>query len=473
MLSLLVHLLREWKISRTELLLQHVNITITVTLLFVIISDGSAQSFIIIDTLYDITTGGTDTRSVIDINTCFLVENTVPSNPTGVSFHPLDMTVTGVSGINIPVSLSIDADSVGNMIPDDVVVYNFWWLFATPGVGPQFYPEVAAKGIATDYSYESYLIGNYVSHIDDINDIVTPLGQLPLNRRPKAQMTYREGSFYYPSVNNELIQLKIAGSNYWMRSLGNLPDTLNYGCIFSIPHKCDSTDTYIIHHDPDVGGTVYLLDIPSLTLTQHCTIPNKPSAAAHDGENTLPPCDPLHLDLSLQNSTTFNRYDSLCSGTIFPLDEDLQLSPDLEFDSLVVLLQNPLDDPNEFISISASHPEVLINILGSTQITLASTGFTKSGPLLEVLASLSYTNDAVTPTLGQRNIEITAYHPHYGNTSSSVFIEVTNDGTEQIIPMLTEPSCFGEDNGLIDLSLASADSFQVVWENGSANLPYS
>ncbi|MEL7251402.1 MAG: hypothetical protein AAFY76_11295 [Cyanobacteria bacterium J06649_11] len=191
-----------------------------------------AQDFYIIDTLYDVTTGGTDTRSVIDINTCTLSENTVTSNPTGVSFHPIDMTSTGVSGINIPVSLSIDADPTGNTIPDNVVVYNFWWLFATPGVGPPFAPEAAAKGIATDYNYESYLIGDYVSHVDDLNDIVTPLGLLPANQRPKGQMTYREGSFYYPSINNELIQLKIADSNYWMRSLGNLPDTLNYGGIF-------------------------------------------------------------------------------------------------------------------------------------------------------------------------------------------------------------------------------------------------
>ncbi|MEL6831602.1 MAG: gliding motility-associated C-terminal domain-containing protein [Bacteroidota bacterium] len=446
---------------------------ILVLLIIVVpIDKTQAQDFYIMDTLSVPPLYIETRRIILDLNTCDLSTTTSDFNLSTLPFRPIDMTATGEIGINIPVSMWIDYDESVNSFPEDVIAYSYWVPFATSGVGPAFAPENAPKGLATDYDFESYLVGDYLSHINDVDDIVTPLGLLPINQRPKGQMTYREGSFYYPSVSDELIQLKVAGSSYWIRSLGNLPDSLNYGGIFSIPHTCDSTATYLIHHDPDVGSTLYHLDVPIVSLTEHCTIPYKPSAAAHVGENTLPPCDPLQLDLSLQNATTLNQYDSICSGTIFPLDEHLQLSPNLEFDSLVVTLQNPLDNPNELINISASHPEVLLNVLSTTQITLASTGFTKAGPLLEVLASLSYTNDAANPTLGQRIVEVTAYHPHYGTTSSSILIEVTNDGTEMVIPMLTEPSCFGESDGLIDLNLASSDSFHVVWENGSEDLPY-
>jgi gliding motility-associated-like protein len=429
-----------------------------------------SQDFYIIDTLYNGMTIGTDTRSIIDINTCELSTITTDINPIGVWFHPLDMTVTGESGIGIPISLAIDDDPTGNNIPENVVVYNFFILFGTPGVGPTFFPETAAKALATDYNFESYLVGDYLSHIDDINDVVTPLGMLPPGQKPKGQMTFREGSFYYPSVNNELIQIKVAGTDFWMRSLGSLPDTINYGGVFSIPYACDSTDTYVIHHNPDGDATIYHLAIPSLVLTQHCTIPNKPSAAAHDGENTLPDCSNYALDLDLNNPTELNRYDSLCTGTISLLDNQIQLSPDLEFDSITITLQNPIDNPNELLSVTDTHPEVVIDGQNSERITLASTGFTKAEPLLEVLASLNYTNN--TPTLGQRIIEVVAFHPYYGTVTAFIYLEVTTTGTANIMAALSEPSCFSSADGSIDLNITGTESYALIWDNGDTDPLY-
>jgi len=98
-------------------------------------------------------------------------------------------------------------------------VYSSFIPFGTPRTGPRFAPETSPRGISTDYRHNSFFIGNYVSRIEEPIDRVTALGELPASMRPKGQMTFREGSFYYPSVNNELIQLKIAEPNYWIRSL--------------------------------------------------------------------------------------------------------------------------------------------------------------------------------------------------------------------------------------------------------------
>lgn len=440
--------------------------TIVLICLFLFSNHLKSQDFYIIDTVYAPPLFAETSRKIINLNTCELSTTTSDFNPLIIAFRPLDMTITGESGISIPVSLFIDYDPIINNVPENVIVYNFWSPFITPGIGPIFTPEVTPKGIATDYNFESYLIGDYLSHVDDINDVVTPLGMLPLLQRPKGQMTYREGSFYYPSINNELIQLKTSGTgpDYWIRSLGNLPDTLNYGGIFSIPFSCDSTDTYLIHHDPNRGSTLYHLDIPSVTLTEHCTMPHKPSAAAYDGENTLPDCNNYVLDLDINNSVELNRYDSICTGTISLLDNEIQLSPDLEFDSITITLQNSMDTPNELLSVTATHPEVIIAGQNSEHITLSSTGFTKADPLLEVLASLSYTNN--NPTLGQRIIEVTSFHPHYGSVTAFIYLEATTTGNASIAAVLNEPNCFGNADGSISLNITGTTTYDLSWEDG-------
>lgn len=429
---------------------------------------AKTQDFYMLDSFYTVWSGVGDNRTIIDLNTCELSTTTtdVATNYAGIGFRALDITVTGEIGINTPVSLYIDVDLPNNIIPDGVIGYHAWLLFGTALEGPSFAPETNPIGIATDYAFESYFVGDYVSHIDDIDDIVTPLGLLPAAQRPKGQMTYREGSFYYPSVNDELIQLKVSGDHFWTRSLGSLPDTLNYGGIFSIPYSCDSTATYVLHHDPNRGSTLYHLAIPSVTLSQHCTMPYKPMAAAYDGENSLPPCNPIVLDLDI-NAATLNRVDTICSGTIFPLDDQIQLSPSLEFDSLVIHLQNPIDNLSEEINITATHPEVLVQLNSAHQITLVSTGFTREAPFLEVLASLSYSNNAASPSLGERIIDITAYHPHYGSSMSHLFITLADVGSLNVEPELTTPSCFGDANGTIDLLLPTAQNYNLLWEDGS------
>jgi gliding motility-associated-like protein len=430
----------------------------------------AAQNFYLIDTLWEATTIGIHNRKVIDINTCELgIDPDGLPNPIGVPYSAPDITFTGQSGPGIPEGLQIDDDPVNNPLLASRIVFSYYWPFGTPNSGPLYLPETSPKGISVDYNSTPYLVGEYLSYMENLSADVTTIDLLPPSFRPKGQMTFREGSFYYPSIENELVQLKVAGEDYWLRTVGSLPDTLNYGGIFSIPHSCDSTTTYVLHHDPQNGSTMYVLDIPTMTLEEHCTMPHKPNAAAYELESILPSCN-YALDLDLNNPNELNRYDSLCTGTISLLDNQIQLSPDLEFDSITITLQNSVDNPNEVLSVTATHPEVMIDGQNSERITLASTGFTKAGPLLEVLASLNYTND--NPTLGQRIIEVVGHHPFYGTVAAFIYLEVTTTGTANIMAALSEPSCFSSADGSIDLNITGTESYALIWDNGGTDPLY-
>ena len=250
---------------------------LSLSLLFIcFISPLQAQDFYLIDTLYNIWTGGTHNRTVININTCNIsTTSTELFNPTGVTHSAPDMTFTGLSGPGQVLSLQFDNDP-NNLVPDDLIVFSATFPFGGALAGAPFAPETLPNGISVDYNLVPYLVGNHLSRINGVWAGVASLGLLPVNQRPKGQMTFREGSFYYPSVNNELIQLKIAGNDFWMRALGSLPDTLTYGGIFSVPVSCDSTNTYIIHHGPNWGCKMFLLDIIPLRSPSTVPCPTNP-----------------------------------------------------------------------------------------------------------------------------------------------------------------------------------------------------
>ena len=428
--------------------------------------DATAQEFYLIDTLSN-SSGHLQTRKVIDLNTCAINFNTTVGLPYGgIPIFPPDMTITGEGGVGIPVALMF---SLGNrdMIPDNVIVNNFFVPIASPSIGPPFAPETSPKGISTDYNHRSYLVGNGLTAVDGIAQTTTYLGNLSPAFRPRGQMTFREGSFYYPSVSHELIQLKVgAGNDYYLRSVGPLPDTLNYGGLFSIPYSCDSTTTYLIHHDPLRGSTIFVLDIPSLTLTEQCQTPFKSISAAYDGENTLPPCN-WALDLATLDPSTIHRYDTICAGTLALLDTNISLLPLLEIDSITIEIRNPLDGSQESLSVSTAQPDVNTSPNGSHRLTLSSTGFTKSDALLSVLASLAYTNDALAPSVGERTLLVTAHHPYYGTQSAKIYLEVSA-GTLAAAVAQADPTCYGFSDGTITLDISGGQQpYQVGWSDGS------
>jgi gliding motility-associated-like protein len=196
-------------------------------------------------------------------------------------------------------------------------------------------------------------------------------------------------------------------------------------------------------------------------------MPHKPNAAAYQYESTLPPCNWL-LDLATHIDTTIHRYDTICSGTIALLDENIAVFPNLEFDSLSVAIQNSLDGMNEWVTVTNTAADVAISGNDSQQLTLASTGFTKGNAFLSVLRTLQYTNNAPLPTLGGRILLVTLYHPYYGELTAQIFVEVAASGSMVVDAEMNMPSCYGYQDGSIDLGISGGQApYSISWEDGS------
>ncbi len=441
--------------------------TLFVTLLVLCINPAQAQDFFIIDTTRSHISDNVDIdRRVIDLNTCSISTTTNEIPDAGYPANPPDMTVAG----GMPNSFFLSRGNFDNA-PDDLIGHSQFPIWAPNFVtGIPYAPETIPMGIAADYDRDVYMVGaRGLTYIDGPNLDANYIEDLPATFQPLGQMTFREGSFYYPSVNHQLIQLKVDDDhNYFIREIGTLPDTLIYGGLFSIPETCTTGTTYLIHRAPDRGSTMYELDISDASLIEHCEMSYKTISAAYDGENTLPPCDGYELDLAVSDDTEISRYDSICSGTIALLDSQITLSPNLEFDSITVIIENPLDGSAEWLSTSITHPEVILTGNDTDSLTLASTGFTKTGPLLEVLANLTYTNIALNPEEGQRRIQVTAHHPFHGQVSAYIFLDVVA-GTLNITEQLIEPSCYDDSDGSIELQISGTVDYELNWEDGETN----
>ncbi|RMF02798.1 MAG: gliding motility-associated C-terminal domain-containing protein [Bacteroidetes bacterium] len=207
---------------------------------------------------------------------------------------------------------------------------------------------------------------------------------------------------------------------------------------------------------------MYKLDIPSLELTQHCTMPFKPMSAAFEGENTLPPCDWL-LDLDTQNDTTLVRYDTICSDALHILDEDILLTPNLEFDSLVIQITNPLDGMAESLTLSGDDSEVSLRGNDSQRIVLASTGFTKGSQMLALLPNLTYINSASIPTIGWRYIDVILYHPFHGELTARIALYISSGNNDE--SRYEAQSCEGTSIEVAGLSYRRDTIFQLLLAN--------
>lgn len=406
-------------------------------------------------------------RRVINLENCQIdyFNNEVGPPGAEINFSSADITVTG----GTPTTLFISRGPLDNY-PDNILTYSQIILVGAPNsIGFSCLPETFPMGIANDYQRRAYLVGDGLSAVDGVTRVSTYLADLPPAYRPAGQMTFREGSFYYPTEGHQWAELRVGANNdHYIRTFGSLPDTLTYAGLFTVPHTCDSSTTYLFHRDARHGATVYTVDLANGGgLAEHCRLPYFPLSTVYRDENVLPPCDRT-FDLDTRTAATVHRYDTLCTGTVGLLDGFTALQPDLQFDSITIELLDPRDVAQEWLTVPGALPDVSVSGSGTTRITLASTGFTRGAAMMMLLQGLQYTQAATMPTQGQRQVRVTVHHLYYGTLAANIFIEVT---TSQLAASATvsDPSCYGVPDGSIALAPSGGQQpYAVVWADGVA-----
>lgn len=418
----------------------------------------------------------------IDISTCEMVGQSIFYLGGGWADAMFPVDFTFIDRENSIFNYCLVVSGQEDRWPDDEIGYtsgaliNPWYFF-------EYAPELNPRGIAAvpnEVGFGTgYMVGTGVSFVRregaNLNltdgDTIFYVGDLPEAYHSAGQMTRHKESFYYPSVNHELVKFKAYPDTFFYESIGALPDSLVYGGLFSIPYSCDSATTYLAHRG-DSSTTFFVLDVETTELYWHCEIANYNSfSAMYPGEKDLPPCT-LTLDLLAGDFETLDRSDTLCSGSIALLDDDLHFSHELEYDSIVIEILNPLDGDDEYLTIDDGDPAVWLAGNNSHRLTIGSTGFTKVDEFLSVLASLQYTNDLPTPSEGERLIEVQPYHPHYAVDSANIVLLVGNNSTLSAQMQVQSTSCFMSSDGQVTVVPLSGNApYTVVWEDGSMGNP--
>lgn len=425
------------------------------------------NAFWVIDTIYvplPPFIGPVAYRHAIDLNTCSQSTNPVLFDAFfSIYGDYLDLTLPQMNS-------SFFTSGPGDAVPDHVLGMSIPPMY-NPASGPAFAPEIYPRAIASWYDNRIFFAGQGISYYTPATTASRYLGDLPLFFQPEGPMTLREGSFYYPNLGRQLVQLRVVGDTFYHRLLpAILPDTMNYGGILTIPHRCDSLVTYIIHRGASWGSRLFVLDVSDGTLTPRCPdFMYKMVTAAHRGENVTPPgCEPeFRLDL-LASSGTADRYDTICRGPHYLFDERSVLGASAAIDSIVLELLDTPDGLQESLEApNLSALQISPAGSGSSLLRLRCAGFPDTEAFREALRQVQYRHTAVAPTEGLRRIRFTIYYPHLPVQTATYYLSLSNEAL-RTNAALTPPRCYGGQDGTISLNPSGGSpAYQLSWADGA------
>ena len=276
------------------------------------------------------------------------------------------------------------------------------------------------------------LIGNVSSGADE-----SPLDTGPVYG---YGLTYRDGNLYYSNDmgiylmdredfdDNELI----IPTNF---------DELTYDAMVSLRLDCDSTVTYGFRWEP--FNSRYFLDMIDVEgqqiVTTGCEIPVRILSATSPLALAPPPC-PVVLDLDQDNSTApllDFQADTSCAPSSLPVvDGDAVFSSALGFvDSVRVTLADTPDGTAEALIFSGADS---IQSTGSGSSLLLTAPLRPGlGAWETALQALQYTNSAMPPQSGVRQVRFIAYAAN--NVS---------DTAVAYLPIYSSTPSAGEDSSL-------------------------
>lgn len=424
------------------------------------------NAFWVIDTIYiplPPFIGPEAYRRAIDLNTC--------SQSTDPTLYEAFFAVYGdYLDLTLPqLNRHFFVSGPGDGVPDNLLGTGVPYMY-NPQPGPAFAPEVYPRAIASWYDNRIFFAGQGISYYNPATTQSRYLGDLPLFFQPEGPMTLREGSFYYPNLGRQLVQLRMVGDTFYHRLLpAVLPDTMNYGGILTIPHRCDSLVTYIIHRGSSWGSRLFVLDISDGTLTPRCPdFTYKIMTAAHRGENVTPPgCEP-EFRLDALAASAPDRYDTICRGPHFLFDERSVLGASAAIDSIVLELLDTPDGPQESLEVpDLSALQISPAGSGGSLLRLRCAGFPDTEAFRQALRQAQYRHTSAAPTEGLRRIRFTLYYPHLPAQTATYYLSLSNEAL-RANAALTPPRCYGGQDGAISLHPSGGSpAYGVSWADGA------
>lgn len=327
--------------------------------------------------------------------------------------------------------------------------------------------DTLITGLACDYGGEVYAAGMGITRYDFASNTFQYVGDLPANMQAGGAFTFREGKYYLSTINNTLVEVDIENP---MNStiLASFPNEIPLiDGLLTYPHRCDSIITYAIGRSEN-GSTVYELSFDDFSLTEVCQTDAKIFAAAFDQECIVPPCE-MYVDLDSDGSSGAdqNNYisDNSCTTPISISDQDIDIFSLIDIDSIVIELTAILDGNLEYLEFAGTS-NLSANGSGTAKIVLVNLGTANTTDFEEAIRNIFYQNDALTPSIGNREINFQVHASVYNSTLSITTLQL-GDPSLQINATAESVDCFDGNDGRINLQAEGGmEPYLFQLENG-------
>lgn len=283
-----------------------------------------------------------------------------------------------------------------------------------------------AMGGGVFYSISSLLEQNDSLFLWDTNaDTVYTVGELPY--RPYGEMWMANGEVYYLSWQG-------SGPRRIIRINLSSPEDSDIALEFSADYVIYALTATAVgnvfigtensYYYP--GKHVVTLNLADGTINKYCRVP-KPASHGHlrglssmFEHSDVPYL--LRVDLDCDDSSgaagdnfNGNSMDCLTEGSVPITDDDIIMFIDARISTMTISVANPLDDPDEVLTISGGLNGIFAEGEGTSTLTLSSEGEAKISDFIEALKLIRYDNLALNPTAGLRHVEV-FFETESGNT---------------------------------------------------------
>jgi len=298
------------------------------------------------------------------------------------------------------------------------------------------------------------------------------IGSLPLAQQFPKSMTYRLGEYYIIDQQNDLVKININNPSE-VEVIATLQVPLDSDIAITTSHfTCDSVTTHIAVNDGGINR-LFTFDFEALSFSEICDHDIRVSGLASNLEPVIPPCD-VHLDLDIDDSSggINNNFiaDTVCKSSPSIIDFDFDLYSQLGFiDSIHIEISGGgLNAPDEILE-GTSNNLIAVNGSGSNSISLTNAGNATITDFESLLQTINYVNNTANLIEGNRTITFQIFSGMYASDISTTTVPISSLIINSSA-IVTEPDCYGDANGLIELSPSGGISpYTIEWYNGATD----
>lgn len=187
-------------------------------------------------------------------------------------------------------------------------------------------------------------------------------------------------------------------------------------------------------------------------------------------EHNLDPISDNYIDLDCNDSSgadeadfNSNPVDCLTEGGAPVNDDDVFIRAQARIQQLTVTIPDPVDDPEEFLEMSAMIPGITTVGSGTKMITLNNNGTAKIGDFIAALNLIRYFNEALHPTAGIRLVEVqfTTVNGDESNIANAYIEVIELENLE--VDLGPDITICDDESALID---AGVNNAEYIWSTG-------